>query len=347
MPSPNSITTSRRNAAYEARLGPDVIDEIARTYVLGAPVSLIAARHRLAAPAVAGILRRRCHTLRRGPEYLRKHHPVAEFFDVIDTEEKAYILGFVTADGCVHPERNALSIELAERDRTHLERIRDALSPGQELRPHTHHVGGRAIRQWRLNVISREMVAALARLGVGPAKSATVRPAECIPPALVRHYWRGVFDGDGCVTAMKGKTAVSRPVWVFELTGSWPMCEGFRGFLLANAVDTAARVAPAKGVARFSVGGQRVARRTAEILYAASTIALGRKKSLAESVLRQSGRRNSAGSLLRLMVWGCHQEGLGLRETAARLRICYTTLWKIRRALGLGLVNRRRDNSDE
>ena len=336
-----STTPHGHTLAYESRLGPALIDNLVHAYVNGASVSFIAAHHRLSAAAVAGVVRRRCHTLRRGPEYLRKHHPIVGYFDVIDTEEKAYILGFFTADGCVHAERNAISIELGEKDRAHLERMRDALSPGQEVRPHVHRGHGRPIQQWRLNIVSRELVAALAHLGVGPVKSVTVRPAENVPSHLLRHYWRGVFDGDGCISRRPGKVSSSRPAWHFELTGSRAMCDGFRGFLRDSGVETAAVVAPAAGVARFGVGGQRLARRVAATLYADCAIALPRKRALADAVLAQSGRVDSRSKFLALVVGACHEEGLSLSKTAARLRVSQTTVWKIRKTLGLGRTNRK------
>lgn len=333
-----------RTGKYEARLGAALIDEIVRAYVGGASATAIAARHHLAAPAVAGILRRRSQTLRRGPEYLRKHHPVGDFFDEINTEEKAYVLGFITADGCIHALQNSLSIELSEKDRAHLERLRDAISPGQALRPHIHRGHGYAIRQWRLHVTSPPIVAALGKLGVGPAKSMTVRPCELIPPHLLRHYWRGVLDGDGSIVDKRGKKAASLPVWNFELTGSKAMCEGFRAFIKDNGVNTKAVVAPAGGVARFGVGGQRLARRAAELMYGDCTISLPRKHAAAEAVLAQSGRVDSGNRFLGFLVRFCAGEGIALKETAEHLRISGWTLWKIRRANGLGRINSKRQN---
>src|SRR6202012_252825 len=57
------------------------------------------------------------------------------FFDVIDTEAKAYWLGFITADGCVRAgvisngwQRHGLSVKLKASDSGHLEKLKADLS---------------------------------------------------------------------------------------------------------------------------------------------------------------------------------------------------------------------------
>ena len=59
----------------------------------------------------------------------RKHDFNQEFFDIIDTEEKAYILGFIYADGCNnrHPSTGELSIAQMERDIDILLKIKKAM----------------------------------------------------------------------------------------------------------------------------------------------------------------------------------------------------------------------------
>ena len=48
------------------------------------------------------------------------------YFDDIDTENKAYWLGFIAADGCVVTKkgRRHLYIELSNKDRCHIEEFR-------------------------------------------------------------------------------------------------------------------------------------------------------------------------------------------------------------------------------
>lgn len=50
-----------------------------------------------------------------------------KFFDEIDTEEKAYWLGFLYADGYNNEKRKEVKIRLAIKDENHLLKLRDTL----------------------------------------------------------------------------------------------------------------------------------------------------------------------------------------------------------------------------
>ena len=51
----------------------------------------------------------------------------SNFFNVIDTQEKAYILGLLTADGCNYEKDGSVKIDLVEDDVHILNSIKDAL----------------------------------------------------------------------------------------------------------------------------------------------------------------------------------------------------------------------------
>lgn len=113
------------------------------------------------------------------------------FFDVIDTEEKAYILGFVAADGYIGSNARVLTIRLHKKDTDILERIRSALRCENAI----HYDGKKFVT---LNLSSLELVTALAKYGIVRAKS-HVLPFPEIPQNLYRHFMRGFCDGDGHV----------------------------------------------------------------------------------------------------------------------------------------------------
>ena len=53
-----------------------------------------------------------------------------------------------------------------------------------------------------INLVSKKIVSDLENLGIFPTKTKSVEFAK-IPEHLVRHYMRGVFDGDGCISIHK------------------------------------------------------------------------------------------------------------------------------------------------
>lgn len=117
------------------------------------------------------------------------------FFKKIDTPEKAYWLGFIYADGNVYlnkkNKKSVFQISLAEVDRKHIEKLRDALKSDHPLYKDKNCV--------RFMINNIELCGDLMILGVLPKKSlTTVFPNyEQVPKHLVSYFIRGYFDGDG------------------------------------------------------------------------------------------------------------------------------------------------------
>lgn len=123
------------------------------------------------------------------------------FFQTIDTPGKAYILGFIATDGCIHRNGKSLSIALMESDIDHLQTIRDALGGTNEIHVKTSSSGYQAGHRLAvLNLSSVELVRDLATLGIFPNKTFNLR-FPVIPSHLESHLIRGLFDGDGHINS--------------------------------------------------------------------------------------------------------------------------------------------------
>lgn len=128
----------------------------------------------------------------------RLHSLNENFFESIDSEAKAYILGFIIADGCLYKNLHTVSIAIIQSDRQILEDI--ALSVGYtgEVRflPRKEGDGYGGDDRVRLRLNSVKMVQDLKKLGLTPSKSFTAR-LPSIPQELEHHLIRGLWDGDG------------------------------------------------------------------------------------------------------------------------------------------------------
>jgi hypothetical protein len=122
-------------------------------------------------------------------------------FSTIDTEEKAYILGFIAADGCVQATKKGsfLTIEVALSDRGHLEIIRDLISPGRKLYEYKRISRPNSQSTVKLVVYDKSLYNQLFIHGLHPRKTFTILPPRGLPSHLVHHWIRGYFDGDGTV----------------------------------------------------------------------------------------------------------------------------------------------------
>ena len=118
------------------------------------------------------------------------------FFDTW-TEESAYVLGYVSTDGNVQCDpvasRWGLTITASEKDVDHLERVRQLLKITKPL------LYASKTRSYRMIIANRILAEKLVKLGVVPHKS-LIAEFPRIPPQHLRHFIRGVVDGDGSVS---------------------------------------------------------------------------------------------------------------------------------------------------
>ena len=117
-------------------------------------------------------------------------------FEIIDTEEKAYWLGFLYADGSVGSKEDKIELGLAEKDLKHIEKFRDFMNITNKIsyRENT--------RSYRISFRSSKCKQDLINKGCIPKKSLILEfPNENqVPNNLIKHFIRGYFDGDGWFT---------------------------------------------------------------------------------------------------------------------------------------------------
>lgn len=224
-------------------------------------------------------------------KYIKKNlpQPNHNYFEIIDSEDKAYFLGFIVADGCILKQSsvtkkkssNRLVIRLQERDKDILEVLNNKLTPYKNL-----NIIDNSKRGWQnqvcLKVHSNKLCNDLESLGVVPRKSGN----EVFPllrTDLKRHFIRGFMDGDGCVycktTRVKrnGEPTLANRVIFYCLSKQFleSLQEQLGGI---GTIRLVKRLLPRQDIYEF------VIRKTSELqyyydfIYKESTIFLKRKK---------------------------------------------------------------------
>ena len=163
----------------------------------------------------------------------RKYGLLENYFDQIDTPNKAYILGFLFADGYNSISKSTVTMSLEENDREILEEIRAELHSEKPLEfldyTQKNDFGYKYKNQYRLLLFSAHMCKSLEKLGVAPNKSLSLKfPA--ISDDLLPHFIRGVFDGDGSIYSYKFKN------FNVTITSTSSFCESLKQ-LVENALD--------------------------------------------------------------------------------------------------------------
>ncbi len=130
-----------------------------------------------------------------------KHTVNENFFDELN-ENSVYVLGYIFADGNIswNPKKGyqALTITAAEKDNMHLEKVRKLISSSKPL------LYSDKTKSNRLIVNNKKICQKLMKIGVVPRKSLIVKFPK-IPGGYLRHFVRGVIDGDGTVRYVKRK----------------------------------------------------------------------------------------------------------------------------------------------
>ena len=160
----------------------------------------------------------------KGTTKNRKHIFDLNFFETIDTEEKAYWLGFLYADGCVR-YKGTITLALQEQDKEHIENFLKAIR-NYDIIPSYE----RKTKSYRATVCSVKMAEDLRIHGCLQKKSLRLSfPSEKdVPKKLIHHFMRGYFDGDGCFTNIES----SNPQ--FSILGTPRFLDGYENVLLSH-----------------------------------------------------------------------------------------------------------------
>lgn len=124
----------------------------------------------------------------------RKYTLDENYFDTINSSNKAYILGFIYADGSVS-KRGNLTICLSKKDTEILEFIKEELNYSGVISSKLINKNEYSL----LSIDSKVMVNRLIELGIVPNKTYNSSVLPTIPKEYFNDTLRGYFDGDGSI----------------------------------------------------------------------------------------------------------------------------------------------------
>ena len=205
---------------------------------------------------------------------IRRYIINEKFFEKIDTQDKAYILGWIYSDGHNNTKAGKLQISLQERDAYILKFIKNSLSYGGNIA-----IRERLSKNHRriavLCISNRKISNDLIKLGVNSNKSRVCSfPSESqVPNYLIHHFMRGFFEGDGWITLNK---KLNHLAW--GIIGTEDFCTKFQ-----NIINSALLLQPTKliktksWVVRFVKCGTNQVKKIMQFLYRDANMYLIRK----------------------------------------------------------------------
>lgn len=166
----------------------------------------IANKYNVSKGTITNIVRKYNLILKHPREY-KKLAPIDEkYFETIDTQDKAYFLGFITGDGCLKHKETSISlcISLTAPDVEILEKFKYYLNSQHKIsksKPTERVFNGKLIKTGELvslAITNTKLCKLLPKHGITYEKSNKISLPTTIPDELMCHYIRGLLDSDGC-----------------------------------------------------------------------------------------------------------------------------------------------------
>lgn len=209
----------------------------------------------------------------KGNHY-RKYFHDFDFFENIDTEEKAYWLGFMFADGYIvnHENRygeDSFGLTLAEDSLDSIEKFKKSLNATNPIR----YDNSKSIGQPQAKIVltSQKTVNDLIDKGCVKQKSLILQPPKKVPEKLLSHFIRGFFDGDGSLMKYNYN---NYPSYNINFTTTYEMAIWLRDIFGKGDVHKEKR---RDFTWYYSIGGNRQVLDICHYMYDEATIWMNRK----------------------------------------------------------------------
>lgn len=210
----------------------------------------------------------------KGTTKNRKYHFILDFFENIDSEAKAYFLGFLMADGNVS-DRGEIKITLSEKDISLLEVFKEAIDGDMPIKKHLVSLKNRKYKCATLLLSSVKMAEDLMKKGCIPRKTFKLNfpNKDVVPEEYIHHFMRGYFDGDGCM-CINGQ---------FSVIGCYDFIKVYEEKLLSKISKRkkTSKLYPTRNNSKIysvSHGGRIIVKEIHDFLYKNATIFLERKR---------------------------------------------------------------------
>lgn len=218
---------------------------------------------------------------------LIKYGTSLNFFNKIDSEEKAYWLGFIYADGCVVGASNKYAyrfcVDLAIKDFNHLQKLANIFNTKLTTKIRSAQIcQSQEIKDFEivnLTINNKTIWSDLQQNGISIRK--TLNPDLTIfdkfDKRLMNHFIRGVFDGDGSIIKDSN---------MFIMNGNKDFLETVQKILISEINLNLTKIFLDKGNGyKLYYGGREQIKRIFDWLYNNAITFLERKKAIFEEII--------------------------------------------------------------
>lgn len=174
---------------------------VVEQYKSGKNMNEIARMYNCSRSVIDDTLRRNGVQKRNMSEAYRTYNINDYYFDNIDTQDKAYMLGFFYADAynisSYDKHLYVISLLLQPKDKYILERMRDNMGMEREVKTIINSTNKKPYV--KIDIMNKHMVLRLDELGIVRNKTRKTTFPFFLSKELYSHFVRGLLDGDGCI----------------------------------------------------------------------------------------------------------------------------------------------------
>jgi hypothetical protein len=210
----HNVYKVKRNSISEG-----VLSKATNDYINGMLMKEVETKYSITCPVIYKYMKQK--GIKYTNEHGRRHTVNKEFFNIIDTERKAYWLGFIMADGCItkvsqtDKNPNRFSFNVSSKDIEHLKTFNSDIESTYKITEIIPKGTYSENPMCRLSINSIEFVANLMKHGICERKTGKEHIPSSVPEDLVCHFIRGFLDGDGFIT-LKGYIGFCGPKGILE-----------------------------------------------------------------------------------------------------------------------------------
>jgi Mor family transcriptional regulator len=276
----NGIDRRRYNKFTDSQVTQIIVD-----YNNGQSMYSLAKKYGVSGHCIEDYLEKSGIEVRSGRRYCCNF----DFFEKIDTEIKAYWLGFMFADGWViylagGKPYYGFGIKLAVLDTNHLSLYKQSLNADYPIRMgqridefgKTHYFSYLIMYSKKVanDLINKGCVQNKTHVGYGWPTNAIV------PDCLKHHFARGYFDGDGCIYTPDN---ISNSL--FSINACLDFCKGYQQWLMEQCGLNEVKIMEKPEIWNLPYGGRLQLKRIYGCLYRDATIYLERKKTIFDKIM--------------------------------------------------------------
>jgi hypothetical protein len=232
---------------------------ICNDYLLGLSYNLLSEKYNICTWSIGNVLKKNNIRSR-----IRKHNCNEDYFEKIDSCEKAYWLGLLFADGYVrkrkqsngkHKQGGVVGISLKNGDEYLLEKFITDIESTYKL---TKQIKDKFL-SYKLEVNSSKMANDLINLGCIPNKSLILLPPK-LKDEFISHFIRGYFDGDGSIGKYGGR-------FKFSLLGTNELLTWILNYFKNKGMETTPKISKRKNIYTIQVNSKSDIELIKNILY--------------------------------------------------------------------------------